>query len=86
MALISGRVDATELATTAQPPALTRRESEVLGLVAQGLTSKEVANQLFVSKRTVDFHLVSIYGKLEVRNRMQALREAQRRGLLSRLA
>jgi DNA-binding CsgD family transcriptional regulator len=61
---------------------LTRREIEVLTLIVQGGSSKEVADQLFVSKRTVDFHLANVYQKLEVSNRMQALHEAVRRGLL----
>jgi DNA-binding CsgD family transcriptional regulator len=62
---------------------LTRREVEVLTLVIEGKSSKEVADQLFVSKRTVDFHLANIYDKLNVTNRVQAFREATRRGLIS---
>jgi DNA-binding CsgD family transcriptional regulator len=61
---------------------LTKREVEVLMLVIEGNSSKEVADQLFVSKRTVDFHLANIYDKLNVTNRVQAFREATRRGLL----
>jgi DNA-binding NarL/FixJ family response regulator len=62
---------------------LTKREVEVLSLVIEGKSSKEVADQLYVSKRTVDFHLANIYSKLSVTNRLQAFREATRRGLLS---
>jgi DNA-binding NarL/FixJ family response regulator len=62
---------------------LTKREVEVLTLVIEGKSSKEVAEQLFVSKRTVDFHLANIYDKLNVTNRVQAFREATRRGLIS---
>ncbi len=61
---------------------LTKREIEVLTLVIEGKSSKEVAEQLFVSKRTVDFHLANIYEKLNVSNRVQAFREATRRGLI----
>jgi DNA-binding NarL/FixJ family response regulator len=61
---------------------LTKREVEVLTLVIEGKSSKEVAEQLFVSKRTVDFHLANIYSKLSVTNRVQAFREATRRGLI----
>jgi DNA-binding CsgD family transcriptional regulator len=61
---------------------LTEREKEVLHLAAEGLPSNEIAERLFVSKRTVDFHLNGIYTKLGVRTRMQAIREAQRRGFL----
>lgn len=67
----------------AQSVRLTKREVEVLTLVIEGKSSKEVADQLFVSKRTVDFHLANIYQKLEVTNRVQAFREATRRGLIS---
>jgi DNA-binding CsgD family transcriptional regulator len=65
-----------------QPVKLTKREIEVLVLVIEGKSSKEVADQLFVSKRTVDFHLANIYSKLSVTNRLQAFREATRRGLI----
>ena len=53
---------------------LTPREKEVLTLIAEGYTSKEVAARLYVSKRTVDFHLANTYQKLNVKNRVQALR------------
>jgi DNA-binding CsgD family transcriptional regulator len=62
---------------------LTKREVEVLSLVIEGKSSKEVADELYVSKRTVDFHLANIYSKLRVTNRLQAFREATRRGLLT---
>ena len=52
---------------------LTRRELQVLSLVIEGLSSKEVADALSVSKRTVDFHLARIYDKLQVSNRVQAM-------------
>ena len=68
---------------TEQAVKLTKREVEVLSLVIEGKSSKEVAEQLFVSKRTVDFHLANIYEKLNVTNRVQAFREATRRGLIS---
>jgi len=66
-----------------RPVKLTKREIEVLQLVIEGKSSKEVADQLFVSKRTVDFHLANVYSKLSVSNRLQAFREATRRGLLT---
>ena len=61
---------------------LTKREIEVLTLVIEGKSSKEVADMLFVSKRTVDFHLANIYEKLQVSNRVQAFRRAARLGLI----
>ncbi len=61
---------------------LTQRELEILALIVEGHSSKHVADLLFVSKRTVDFHLDNIYQKLQVKNRMQAMQRAGRLGLL----
>lgn len=61
---------------------LTKREIEVLSLIIEGRSSKEVADLLFVSKRTVDFHLANIYDKLQVSNRVQAFRRAASLGLI----
>ena len=62
---------------------LTKRELEILSLIIEGYSSKKVADMLFVSKRTVDFHLDNIFQKLQVNNRMAALQQAQRLGLLT---
>lgn len=67
---------------TEEPIKLTKREIEVLTLVIEGKSSKEVADMLYVSKRTVDFHLANIYDKLQVTNRVQAFRRAARLGLI----
>jgi len=64
---------------------LTNRELDVLTRIFDGLSSKEVAVALFISKRTVDFHLASIYDKLQVENRVQALRRATLLGLIPQL-
>ncbi len=53
---------------------LTQREREVLRLVAQGLTDAQVAKRLVISHRTVNFHLTSIYRKLQVSSRSTATR------------
>ena len=66
-----------------EPVKLTKREIEVLTLVIEGKSSKEVADVLYVSKRTVDFHLANIYEKLNVSNRVQAFRRAVTLGLIS---
>ena len=58
------------------------RQVEVLALVAQGMTGKEAAARLGITKHTVDLHLLAIYKKLGVHTRIQAVREAERRGLL----
>lgn len=61
---------------------LTKREVEILSLIIEGHSSKKVADLLFISKRTVDFHLDNIYQKLQVTNRLQAIQRARRLGLL----
>jgi ATP/maltotriose-dependent transcriptional regulator MalT len=61
---------------------LTAGETEVLRLVASGMTNARVAEELFVSRRTVDAHLRSIYRKLGVASRTAAARHAIDRGLL----
>lgn len=61
---------------------LTKRETQVLALVLEGKSSQEVAYALFCSKRTVDYHLTKIYEKLEVSNRVQAMRRAAVLGLI----
>ena len=61
---------------------LTKREIEVLSLVLEGKSSREVAATLVCSKRTVDFHLARIYEKLRVSNRVQAMRRAALLGLV----
>ena len=72
----------TDQRPTDEPIKLTKREVEVLTLVIEGKSSKEVADMLYVSKRTVDFHLANIYDKLQVTNRVQAFRRAARLGLI----
>jgi LuxR family transcriptional regulator, maltose regulon positive regulatory protein len=62
---------------------LSRREIEVLQLIAEGLSNQEIAEQLVVSLSTVKKHSSSIYGKLGVRSRTQAVTRAQKLGLLS---
>ncbi|KOX04840.1 helix-turn-helix transcriptional regulator [Micromonospora profundi] len=64
-------------ATPAQPvddelAALTAREREVLALVAEGLTNKEIGQRLFISERTIGVHVSHIFDKLQVRTRVQA--------------
>ena len=61
---------------------LTRREREILELVAEGGTNGEVARKLWVTEQTVKFHLANIFRKLDVTNRTQASRWAHSHGLL----
>lgn len=68
--------------TRANPAGLTRRELEVLQLLALGLRPAQIATRLSRSVRTVDHHVESLYGKLDVSNRKQALARAQSLGLM----
>lgn len=60
---------------------LSRREKEIVGLVASGLSTEAIAEQLFISEKTVRNHLVSIYAKLDVSNRIQLALCASKMGL-----
>jgi len=66
----------------ARSPSLSEREREVLELTAQGLTARQVAEQLIIGTATVKTHLQHIYEKLGVADRAAAVAEAMRRGLL----
>jgi DNA-binding NarL/FixJ family response regulator len=59
---------------------LTEREAEVLGLLSKGLANKQIAATLGISEHTVKFHVSSIYAKLNVTNRTEAMREGLRGG------
>ncbi len=69
----------TELSTAL----LSQREREVLYLVAQGLSNKEIAHQMGLSIRTVHSHLASVFTKLKVSSRTQAVLLAMHQGMLS---
>ncbi len=62
--------------------AVSKREEEVLQLIADGCSSAEVADRLFISQRTVKNHLASIYHKLDARDRTQAVLRAVRMGIV----
>jgi two-component system response regulator DesR len=66
----------------APTPILSGREREVLAEVASGATNREIAQRLYLSPHTVKEHTSSIYRKLGVRNRAEAVRSAQRIGLI----
>lgn len=65
-----------------RPPALTRREAQVLGLLAAGSTNHEVAEALVISENTVKNHIRRLYEKLQVRSRTEAVVRAARWGLV----
>ena len=62
---------------------LTDRETEVLGLLSRGLANKQIAVTLGISEHTVKFHVSSIYTKLDVTNRTEAVREGLRGGWIA---
>jgi len=62
---------------------LSAREREVLQLVAEGATNKEIATRLYISEHTVNFHMKNILSTLHLRNRAQAVAYAVRTGLVT---
>ena len=70
------------VAEAAQHQLLTAREREILGLMAAGMTNPQIAAQLVIGAGTVKTHALTIYRKLEVANRTQAILRAQELGLL----
>ncbi len=85
------QADAPARAATVPPPvaradlpeALSRRESQVLDLIARGFTYPEIALQMAISLTTVQTHVRNIYGKLGVHSKTEAVYEARQFGLLS---
>jgi two-component system nitrate/nitrite response regulator NarL len=78
----SGLVDELRARELGQRPALSARESEVLGLIADGLTSREIAARLAIGASTVKTHVNHVFEKLGVNDRAAAVAVAMRRGLL----
>jgi DNA-binding NarL/FixJ family response regulator len=70
------------IAALGGPRRLTQRELEVLHLVARGDTDQGIADQLYLSRRTINCHVASILAKLDVRSRTAAVMTAARIGLL----
>jgi len=68
--------------TAANPAGLSRREQEVLELVATGLTNAEMAARLFLSEKTVERHLAGIFAKLDVSSRREAVESGLRLGAI----
>ncbi|HEY3368780.1 MAG TPA: response regulator transcription factor [Symbiobacteriaceae bacterium] len=88
---MAARLLSESTTTSSQPPAgpeasrlgdLTPRESEILKLVAHGLTNREIADRLHLTEGTVKNHMSAVYAKLHARDRAQAVSFAMRQGLL----
>ena len=62
---------------------LTPREKEVLRLLSEGLSARQMARRLELSERTINTHVANVYRKLAVSNRVQAVRQAIRLGLVN---
>jgi len=74
------RLDVPE--TPDEDRVITKREEEVLQLIADGCSTPEVASKLYISQKTVKNHLASIYQKLDARDRTQAVLQAVRMGII----
>jgi two-component system response regulator DegU len=86
---LSAELAGAMLAEAAQPVTgiaadsiITKREEEVLQLIAEGLSTTEVATRLFISVKTVKNHLASVYQKLDSRDRTQAVVRAVKMGII----
>jgi DNA-binding NarL/FixJ family response regulator len=80
---VSANVTSIRQQAAQDQPGLTKRELEILQLVAEGHSNGELARMLWVTEQTVKFHLSNIYRKLDVANRTEASRWAQLHGLLN---
>ena len=80
---ITGNTTLNKANRRANVEALSKRELEVLQLVSAGKTNTEIAEQLFIAKATVKFHLSNIFSKLHVTNRTLAVATARNTGLIS---
>ncbi|GAB2750349.1 helix-turn-helix transcriptional regulator [Terrabacter koreensis] len=78
----ASRLSAASAGSGAAGTVLTSRERDVLALVAEGLTNREVGRRLFISEKTVSVHLSNLMAKLNVSSRTEAVTVAVRRGLL----
>ena len=72
-----------DMAPSREDRVVTKREEEVLQLIADGCSTSEVADQMYISQKTVKNHLASIYQKLDARDRTQAVLQAVRMGIVS---
>jgi DNA-binding NarL/FixJ family response regulator len=81
-ALVRDYLDRASRGEVTPEDPLSTRELEVVKLIAEGLTSDEIGERLFISKKTVDRHRANVLEKLGMRNRVELTRYAIRRGLV----
>jgi DNA-binding NarL/FixJ family response regulator len=77
------RTDTPHAAIGGTPDSLTERQIEVLQRMAQGQTNQEIAAEMFITERTVKYHIREILQKLHLRNRVQAVAYAVHTGMIS---
>ena len=80
---VMGRVGRTQERRSAHSRELTDREFTVLNSLVQGKRNKDIAGELFITERTVKYHVNALFTKLRVQNRTQAVRAAVEQGLVS---
>ena len=76
------RGDANSTAGAANPPVLNERQTQILRLISDGYSNKEIAKRVHLSENTVKSHVQDIFAKLDVRNRVEAAISAARQGLI----
>ena len=80
---VMGRLGRTQERRSPHSRELTERESTVLEALVQGKRNKDIAGELFITERTVKYHVNALFSKLRVQNRTQAVRAAFEQGLVS---
>ena len=80
---VMGRLGRTQERRSPHSRELTERESTVLEALVQGKRNKDIAGELFITERTVKYHVKALFSKLRVQNRTQAVRAAFEQGLVS---
>ena len=80
---VMGRLGRTQERRSPHSRELTERESTVLEALVQGKRNKDIAGELFITERTVKYHVNALFTKLRVQNRTQAVRAAFEQGLVS---
>jgi len=80
---VMGRVGRTKERRSSHSRELTERETTVLNALVQGKRNKDIAGELFITERTVKYHVNALFTKLRVQNRTQAVRAAVEQGLVS---